>query len=307
MAWATFFLLTFLSQIAPPSSSGALVHAGGQIYQLYCTNTGELIVASETGVCEKSDSGGVEHFEIRNEDGDAQFTEDAPAGKPFAYVAVFALANAGKEIVDVDTSFEEGAGGGPKSVHVNYYFEPRTSGLVLFSPPLMGIDGFAHVDSGVALSRTFDAGFVQFSVLLDFNLLAHRVEIMPDQVVFSAFPPHEREKPKPSPASGELKLYSTHDSVSVATTVKILPGHMVTWWQSLDTVEKPSTSQAVQILAAWAPTSLKPADNAPEGVQMVYYDWNNLWLQIEVDGHTGWIKGSSSLRTIGLTATNGQR
>ena len=49
-----------------------------------------------------------------------------------------------------------------------------------------------------------------------------------------------------------------------------------------------------------APASLKPADNAPEGVQMVYYDINNLWLQIQVDGHTGWMKGASSFRIIGL-------
>ena len=303
MAWAGFVLLALVSQIAPPSSSGALVHAGGHIYQLYCANTGELIRASETGICEKTDSGGVERFEIRNEDGDAQFSQDAPAGKPFAYVAVFAVANAGKELVDADTSFEAGPGGGPKSAHVHYYFEPSASGLALFGPPLMGIDGFAHLESGVALSRTFDAGFVQFSVLLGFNLLTHRIEIMPEQSAFSAFPPRDRQKPKPTAAGGDLKLYGAHDPTAAATTVEILPGHVVTWWQSLDTVEKPSGGQTVQVLAAWAPASLKPADNAPEGVQMVYYDWNNLWLQVEVDGHTGWTKGSSSFRIIGLTTS----
>jgi hypothetical protein len=54
------------------------------------------------------------------------------------------------------------------------------------------------------------------------------------------------------------------------------------------------------ILAAWAPASLKAADNAPVGVQMVNYDWNNLWLQIQVEGHTGWIRGTNSFRMIGL-------
>jgi hypothetical protein len=39
---------------------------------------------------------------------------------------------------------------------------------------------------------------------------------------------------------------------------------------------------------------------------MVYFDWNNLWLQIQVDDHTGWIRGSSSLRAIGLEMISAQ-
>ena len=62
----------------------------------------------------------------------------------------------------------------------------------------------------------------------------------------------------------------------------------------------------VTILAAWAPASLKPADNAPDGVKMVYYDWNNLWLQIQVGDHTGWIKGAGSFRAIGLEMPSAQ-
>ena len=89
--------------------------------------------------------------------------------------------------------------------------------------------------------------------------------------------------------------------------IQIAPGHVVMWWQSLDPVEKPAAGQVVTILAAWAPASLKPADNAPEGVQMVYYDWNNLWLQIQVDNQTGWIRGTNSFRMIGLQMANAQR
>jgi hypothetical protein len=40
---------------------------------------------------------------------------------------------------------------------------------------------------------------------------------------------------------------------------------------------------------------------------MVYFDWNNLWLKIQVDEHTGWIKGMSSFRAIGLTMGNAPR
>jgi hypothetical protein len=246
----------------------------------------------------------VQRFEVRNEDGDIQFFQDAPAGNSFGYVGIFSIANAGKEIFYVDTSHDDADGSGLKPAHLIYYFDPTPAGLVPFSPPLVGVDGFAHLSAGIALSRTFNAGFFQFSVLLGFNATTHRIEIMPDQIVFSAFAPPGREKSGPSRAAGEIKLFSNHDGAAPKADFKIAPGHIVAWWQSLNPVETPASGQVVTILAAWAPASLRPADNAPEGVQMVYYDWNNLWLQIEVDDHTGWIKGTSSFRAIGLEMTN---
>jgi len=302
----SLILLTLLSGIPVQSSPSATVKASGHTYQLYCAQEGELIVASETGVCEKTEAGGVQRFEIRNEDGEVQFFQDAPGGNPFSYVGIFSIANAGTEILDIDISHDELQGSGPKPVHLIYYFDPTPKGLVPFRPPLVGVDGFAHLSTGIALSRTFNAGFFQFSVLLGFNLATHRIEIMPDQIAFSAFAPPGRERSGPSRGSGEIQMFSNHDSGSPKTDFRIAPGHMVTWWQSLNLVEKPVSGQVVTILAAWAPASLRPADNAPDGVEMVYYDWNNLWLQIQVDDHTGWIKGTSSFRAIGLEMTNAQ-
>jgi hypothetical protein len=303
----SLILLTLLSGVSLQASPSATVKVSGHTYQLYCAQEGELVVASETGLCEKTEAGGVQRFEIRNEDGEVQFFQDAPAGNPFSYVGIFSLANAGREILDVDTSHDEIHGSGPKPVHLIYYFDPTPKGLVAFHPPLVGVDGFAHLSTGIALSRTFNAGFFQFSVLLGFNLASHRIEIMPDQIAFSAIAPPGPEKSGPSRASGGIQMFSNHDSGSPKTDFRIAPGHMVTWWQSLNLVEKPVSGQVVTILAAWAPASLRPADNAPDGVQMVYYDWNNLWLQIQVDEHTGWIKGTSSFRAIGLEMTNAQR
>ncbi|HSZ18575.1 MAG TPA: hypothetical protein VK770_02225 [Candidatus Acidoferrum sp.] len=307
MRIASLILLALLSGKSAQVSSSAMVRAGGHTYQLFCSQEGELILASETGLCEKTESGGVQRFEIRNEDGEVQFFQDAPSGNPFSYVGIFSIANAGREILDVDTSHDEIHGNGQKPVHLIYYFDPTAAGLVPFQPPLVGVDGFAHLSTGVALSRSFDAGFFQFSVLLDFNVAAHRIEIMPDQIAFSAFATPGREKSGPSPASGGIQMYSNHDNGSAKSAVRIAPGHMVTWWQSVIPIEKPASGQIVTVLAAWAPASLKPADNAPEGVQMVYFDWNNLWLQIQVDDHTGWIKGTSSFRTIGLEMTSALR
>jgi hypothetical protein len=303
----SLILLTLLSGVSGQTSPSAAVKASGHTYQLYCSQEGEVIVASETGLCEKTEAGGVQRFEIRNEDGEIQFFQDAPGGKPFSYVGIFSIANAGREIFDVDTSHDDLPGSGAKPAHVIYYFDPTPNGLVPFRPALVDVDGFAHLSNGIALSRTFSAGFFQFSVLLDFNVATHRIEIMPDQIVFSASAPSGREKAGPSRASGEIKMYGNHDSGSSKMDIRIAPGHIMTWWQSLDVVEKPASGQVVTILAAWAPASLRPADNAPEGVQMVYYDWNSLWLQIQVDNHTGWIKGTSSFRTIGLEMANSQR
>jgi hypothetical protein len=307
MALISLMLLTLLSGVPIQAFSGATVKASGHTYQLFCSQEGELILASETGLCEKTETGGVQHFEVRNEAGDVQFSQDAPAGNPFSYVGIYSFTNAGRVILDVDSSHDEIHDSDPKPVHLIYYFDPTPSGLVPFGPPLVGIDGFTQLPDGVALSRTFNAGFFQFSVLLDFNLAGHRIEIMPDQPAFSVLPPVDRQKARPSPASGDLKMYSNHDAGSSKADMTITPGHIVTWWQSLDAVEKPAAAQVVTVLAAWAPASLKPADNAPEGVKMVYYDWNNLWLQIQVGDHTGWIKGTASFRMIGLEMANSHR
>jgi hypothetical protein len=307
MPFASLILLTLLSRVPAQASSSAAVKASGHTYQLYCAQEGELIRASDTGLCEKTESGGVQRFEVRNEDGEVQFFQDAPAGNAFSYVGIFSFANAGKEILDVDTSHDEIHGNGLKPVHLIYYFDPTPSGLAPFNPPLVGVDGFAQLSTGIALSRTFNTGYFQFSVLLDFDVAHHRIEILPGQMAFSALSPPGWKKSGPSPASGEIELYGSHDGGAPKAAFSITRGHTVTWWQSLPSGEKPAAGQVVTILAAWAPTSLKPADNAPEGVQMVYYDWNNLWLQIQVDEHTGWIKGTRSFRAIGLEMTNAQQ
>ena len=309
MEFASIVLFALLTQASTqfPLSS-ATIRAGGHTYQLYCTQQGELIRASETGVCQKTESGGVERLEIRNEDGDVQFFQDAPAEKAFGYVAIFAFSNpGGREILEVDTAQSELPAGGPKSGHVNYFFDLSSSGLIPFRPALVGIEGFAQLSSGVALSRTFDAGFFQFSVLLGFNTVTHGIDILPDQAVFSALAPRGHDKGGASGTSGAVKMYSGHDSTASTQEVMIARGHMVSWWESLNPADKPASAQVVTILAAWAPASLRPADNAPQGVEMVYYDWNNLWLQVQVDEQTGWIKGSSSFRTIGLEMAPPQR
>jgi len=300
MAFTTLVLLALLSAAPSQSAPSATVMAGGHTYQLFCAQESELLVASETGLCEKNETGGVQHFEVRNEDGEVQFSQDAPQGQPFTYVAIFGVANAGREVLDVDTAQDGNPAVSSKTTHLIYYFDPGPSHLIPFDPPMVGVDGFAHVDKGLALSRTFDTGYFQFSLLLGFNMGTHRIEIMPDQSVFSALPPPGRQKSGPVAGSGELKLYSNHNLTAVKTPVQIKPGHAIDWWQSPGLGGKAGASQVVTILSAWAPASLKPADNAPEGVKMVYFDWNNLWLQIEVDDHMGWIKGSASFRMIGL-------
>src|SRR5579863_5527344 len=149
MPIASLVLLAILSRIPPQGASSAGVKAGGHTYQLFCARENEEPEASETGICEKTETGGVQRLEVRNESGEAQFSLDAPAGNPLTYVGIFAAANAGREILDVDISHDQAPGGGAKSAHVIYYFDPAPSRLIPFDPPLAGVDGFAHVDTGL--------------------------------------------------------------------------------------------------------------------------------------------------------------
>src|SRR5579862_9871506 len=107
MAIATLILLTLFGRAPAQDSPSAAIQAGGHTYQLFCRQEDELIAASETGLCEKTESAGIQRFEVRNEAGDVQFSQDAPEGKPFSYVGIFSIANAGSEILDVDTSLED--------------------------------------------------------------------------------------------------------------------------------------------------------------------------------------------------------
>src|SRR5216683_338756 len=154
MAITNLVLLTLLSGVSAQTSSSATVKANGHMYQLFCSQEGELILASETGLCEKTESGGVQRFEIHNEAGEVEFFQDAPAGNPFTYVGIFSVANAGRVIFEVDTSRDEIHGSSPNPTHLIYYFDPTPAGLVPFNPPLVGVDGFAHLSNGIALSRT---------------------------------------------------------------------------------------------------------------------------------------------------------
>lgn len=307
MPLSILLLAVLLSQGPSPAvPSRGVISSNGHTYQLFCAQQGELIVASETGVCEKTEAGGVQRFEIRDEDGEAAFSEDAPEGGAFTYVGMSSTIGGPRDILTVEVSSADAPAGKKDPGRILYYFDLAPSGLVRFEPALVGVDGFAHLDNGVAVSRTFDAGFFQFSVLLGFNFVTHRIGILPDQPVFPALPPPGRDKPQTSASSGGVKLRPAHDNAAPATDLKILPGHKLAWWQSLAIDDGSSAAQNIKVLAVWAPASLRPADNAPEGVQMVYYDWNNLWLQIEVDQDTGWIRGASNFRLIGLQMAEGQ-
>src|SRR5216684_6676789 len=103
MALTSLLLLALLSAAPAQTSPSATIRAAGHTYQLFCTREGELIQASETGLCEKTDEGGIQHFEVRNENGEVQFSQDATDGNAFSFVAIFGVANAGREILDVET------------------------------------------------------------------------------------------------------------------------------------------------------------------------------------------------------------
>ncbi len=153
----------------------------------------------------------------------------------------------------------------------------------------------------VAYANFLRTGYFRFLVPLEYDFDRHQTVLMPMpmQNAFAVAPPKVRDVPKRLATSAELKLYSEHKTSASSSNVTVRAGMLLTWYQSVPD-EKLPANQLVEIMAAWAPISLKGSKDGREGLQVVSFDKNDVWLQVQMTGRTGWIHGDASFRAIGL-------
>lgn len=276
------------------TSHGA-VHLNGHDYSLFCRLVGES-ASNSAQICE-----GADHFEVRDEAGRIQFALSTPADNPFTSVNIEGGTYANTDFFRVYVSHDQVRGRDATPLWIYYEFDPRPSGLVPLDPPVACPPaGGGMGEVGATLSCDLKLGYVRMSALLKVDARDHRVEIDQSAKGYSVFSPFGQSDPKQSYESGDIQVYSNHQTDAPSSRVKIKSGHSVIWWQSRFQSSAPRGVQTIMILWAWAPVTLTPSDGIPAGAKMVSSNAKDLWLQIKVDDQAGWIHGSSSFDTVGL-------
>jgi hypothetical protein len=152
------------------------------------------------------------------------------------------------------------------------------------------------------LTCDLDAGYFRFSVFIKTNPEARRIEIENADETFEVFEPFGRSASKQSADSGDVNLYTNHNLQAEHKFVRIMPDHAPVWLQSRPRSLSTHAQQTVTISGAWVPVSLTNSSAKETAIAVVTHDSKNLWLQVTVDGRTGWIHGYNNFRIVGLGA-----
>lgn len=182
---------------------------------------------------------------------------------------------------------------------VTHLFESTSSGLVPFYPAMLGSYSDEYFSTGYALGYGFDTGYFRFDVPLAADFKTHRIELPPSRETFAVFGRRAHKLRTP----GSIQLYSEHREDASHSEFTIAPGEVMNFYQS-DPSSLKKLSGRIVVIVAWAPVSMSALRGGSAGVEMLDFNQENTWLQIQIDGHTGWIHGDASFRAIGLRPTS---
>ena len=82
-------------------------------------------------------------------------------------------------------------------------------------------------------------------------------------------------------ARATVEIYADHESSSIHAPLTIAMG------------------DAIQLLGSWAPVAIVPVTEN-RNLEAVVYNHSQEWLQIQVKGRMGWIRGAENFSAIGL-------
>jgi hypothetical protein len=293
MLFVTLFLLAFFPRA---SSHYDLSQRRNIPAQLSCSQSGRSIpcrigdCATCPVLCDRADSSDplpsgcsadVDHIEIRDELGRNRCQLNAPPGKLFAWVLEAVL---GDRIV----SFKLATRDEPNRP-ILFACEFTPSGLVPFKPPLTCFN-CEVIDTSNGPDLIFKNGYFGSRMLLKYDNSQHRIVLTEGEFYVIPLVIGRYGLPVFDPKSSYstaveaagVDMYSDRKASSDHLSVQVSKG------------------DRVELLRAWAPVTMEPVDKRAPEIQIVRYDQSREWLQVRVNGQTGWIRDSVSFSEIGL-------
>src|ERR1700733_229530 len=293
MLFVTLFLLTFFQQAAP---HGDLSQESNIPPQVSCYRSSRSIpcrigdCATCPILCGRSDSSDplpsegsadIDHIEIRDQAGRNQCQLNAPPSKLFGWVLQVVLDN---RIVSLKLATRE-----EPSRPIVFICEFTPSGLVPFEPPLTCVNCEA-IDTSNGPDLIFKNGYFGSRMLLKYDNCQHRIAltegefyVVPLVIGRYGLPVFEpKSSYSTAEQAGAVDMYSSRSSSSAHASIRVSKG------------------DRVELIRAWAPVTMEPIDKGTSALQIVGYDQSREWLQVKVNGQTGWIRGSASFSAIGL-------
>jgi hypothetical protein len=230
----------------------------------------------------------VDHVEVRDATGHSQCHLDAPTGKLFGWVdrAVF---NGKLLTLDLATRQEPSAA-------IVFACEITASELIPFKP-VITCAGCESARAGTYGSLLiFENGYFGSEVALKYDYDQHRIVI---SGVAEAIPIGPGRYGLPV-----LQRGTSSSTVRTASTLDLYSEHASTAARAPVTV---SEQDVVQMLGTWAPIAMEPLEGVGSNFEIVRYDRSQEWLQINVNGRTGWIHGAQSFSAVGLPLASSNR
>jgi hypothetical protein len=284
-------VILFLTLLFPQGRPGV-----SPTYALVCTHAGASVPCMVGScavcpmLCQRADNSGplpgdcsadVDRVEVRDATGDSQCHLDAPTGKLFgwAHLGVF-----DGKLLSLDLATRQ-----EPSAPIVFACEITASELIPLKP-VVTCAGCESAKAGTYGSLfIFENGYFGSEVALKYDYAQHRI-VMDGAVEAIPIGPGRYGLP-------ELQTGTSSSTVKTASTLDLYSEHASTAAHASVTI---SERDVVQMLGSWAPIAMEPLEGAGSNFEIVRYDRSQEWLQINVNGRTGWIHGAHSFSAIGL-------
>jgi hypothetical protein len=227
-------------------------------------------------------SADVDHAEVRDQSGHNQCQLTAPPGKLFGEVSF-----GGNRQVASLTARPKNNPDAP----IALLCEINQLELI----PMQPILTCDHCGAGSSFG--FDNGHFLSLVIFKYDFANHRLSLAPTDKM-SAIPLAMTKYGVPTSAGGvwsstvaaiaAIEIYADHDGSSAHAPLSIAVG------------------DSIQLLGSWAPVAIVPVTGNPN-LEAVAYNHSQEWLQIQVKGRMGWIRGAENFSAIGLPLPTANR
>jgi hypothetical protein len=237
-------------------------------------------------------SAAVDHVEVRDLAGQTQCQLNAPTEMLFGGVLLTGSKGAlgsslsARQIERIRLITQQEPGN-----PIIFACEVSPTGLIPLQPPVTCANCEDANNGAFGVLFIFKNGYFGSVVSLKYDFTEHRF-VLNDENVRSAIPLGTSRY-----GLLELERHTAASTAGAEATLDLYPEHAS---NAPSTPVKVSKGDRVDLLQSWAPVAMEPMDTRISPFQAVSYDQNNAWLQIKVNGQTGWIRGDANFSAIGL-------